>query len=222
MQTTSRPNAGKKIASQSRTVLVIGFCMFALAGLLTGFAVGAFIRFTPKEAATHVNQGITIPPRITGQNGATVTVTTVNTAHPIPLGYPVFKHFSQTEAADGATTYSVTIQAVDQAISKSEGNPVRSGGITCKLWLTTNVNSDMPASRLGNVSTLQNPFPQEASNVLVFAAGTPQTQNCNAQGQASWDYTVSPSAQKGMYYLVGLTDWQGVHYNWYLVEITIT
>src|SRR5262249_31908455 len=48
---------------------------------------------------------------------------------------------------------------------------------------------------------------------LNFDATTPQVQPCN-QGQGNWKFTISSTVSPGDYFIVGLTDWQGMHYNW--------
>jgi hypothetical protein len=56
---------------------------------------------------------------------------------------------------------------------------------------------------------------------LQFDSATLQTQVCNDQGQAKWNYTVSPSVAPGSYDLVVLTDWQGKSFIWSWFHITI-
>ena len=36
-----------------------------------------------------------------------------------------------------------------------------------------------------------------------------------------WNYTVAQSVDPGTYYLMVLTDWDGVHFNWSWVNMTI-
>ena len=130
---------------------------------------------------------------------------------------PAIQQVTYVEIANGNTPYTVTAQAVDK-----KGQPIYSQSITCKLWLTedNNVNANMPASRLVSVDTLAQPFPKE-EGALNFAETTPQTQPCNNNGQGQWSYTVSPSIKHGIYYLVVLMDWDGIHYNWSWITITI-
>ncbi len=120
-----------------------------------------------------------------------------------------------TETANGSTSYSFTGLVVNK-----QNTPVRAAGITCKIWLTKdgNVNSVITDDRLQSASTLDLPFPKEAQGTLIFAASTPQTQMCH-NGQAKWSYQIAPTTETGQYYIVLLTDWNGIHYNWSWVKI---
>ena len=44
MQTLTEQRQTNNVSSQSRTIVVVAMLLFALAGLISGFAVGAFIR----------------------------------------------------------------------------------------------------------------------------------------------------------------------------------
>jgi len=127
-------------------------------------------------------------------------------------------------AADDTHTYTISVQVTDQSNGKAVGNPVHASGITCKIWLTKdgNVNKNMPTDRLKAADTLSSPFPKEESGSLdFFDTTTPQTQMCNAKGRATWNYKVTSSTAPGTYFLVALTDWNGIHYNWSWVQINV-
>ena len=186
MQTLTRPsfsptgtNSGD---AQTRTVVVIAVILFALSGLITGFAFGAFVHFgAPKTA--HQNTGTTTVVQKSG--GATPTATK---AVPVvlPLGWPAITPSAYTEIADGATAYSVTIQVTDQSNSKGPGKPISASGITCKIWLTKQADKTSDALNANHfaipkdVNHIQNVLPDEVQGGLVFTT-TPQTQKSNAR-----------------------------------------
>jgi hypothetical protein len=222
MQIPSQQRQTNNGSSQTRMIAILAMLLFALAGLVSGFAVGAFIH--PGLHFQTPGQGKTSTPPPTKQF-ATPTHTP-HTQHPIPLGYPLIGHVSYSEVADDNTPYTFSVQATDQSNGKkAAGNPIHESGITCKLWLTkssTDVTASMPISRLKAVETLSAPFPQEEPGSLDFYdPSTPQTQMCNAKGQATWNYKVATSVQPGTYFLVVLTDWNGVHYSWSWVQVNI-
>ena len=213
MQTLSGQGSANNLKNQSRAIAVISIILFAIAGLLSGFAVSAFTRPVQQQLANNTGTTLT-PPQ---QKPAHTPTATSHTQLPFAMNPPAIQQAQYIELANESTTYNVTAQAVDK-----KGQPIYSQSITCKLWLTedNNVNANMPASRLVSVDTLAQPFPKE-EGVLNFAATTPQTQPCNSNGQGQWSYTVSPSIKHGIYYLVVLMDWGGIHYNWSWVAINI-
>jgi hypothetical protein len=203
------------LSLQSRTAAFAAIVLFAFSGLISGFAVGAFV---------HPN--FALPAHDTGSHPviqSNPAQTPVANEHPIPLGFPVIDQSSNAEVADGTTIYTLSAQAVDQSIDKGHGKPVHQPGITCRLWLTpTNAGSpNIPPDRLTSPDTLQSsPLPGEVQG-LMFDPTTAQTQPCNANGQGIWKYRLDPSVIPGSYYLVVLTDWQGDHYNWSWIIINI-
>ncbi|HJT57971.1 MAG TPA: hypothetical protein VJ761_15820 [Ktedonobacteraceae bacterium] len=217
MQTLANrsPNS---IRSQTRTIAFFAVLLFALSGLISGFAVGAFIH--PKTAPTTGLSGSNTNAPVTQKSQTPDSKTTTQATK---LGYPVIDTPVYFQKADGSTLYTFTAHAVDQAKDAGHGNPVHAAGITCKLWLTKdgNVSSNIPAARLRSVGTLQEPFPKELPKALVFTSGTSQIQSSNANGQATWKYTLSTSLHSGTYYLVVLMDWNGTHYNWSWITITV-
>lgn len=224
MQTLTRESSGRStnsdMSNQSRSIAIIAILLFALSGLISGFAVAAFIRPAKPLQPVRTNTDTTIP--ATGQ-GKTPT-TSPSLISPIPLGYPILDHISPSEVADASTLYTVSIQAVDQSRDTQRGKPVHASNITCIIWLMKSPirPANMPASRLSDVDTLQSPFPQEEQNTLLFDSTTQQIQSSNSKGQATWNYRVATSVNPGKYYLIVLTDWKGIHYNWWQQEITIT
>jgi hypothetical protein len=217
MQTVANqsPNTA---SSQMRGIAFFAVLLFALAGLISGFAVGAFIH--PKTASTTGNSGSNTKPPVVQKTQPPVSSVTIQ---PIRLGFPVIDKADYFENADGSTLYTLSAYAEDTSKDAGHGNPVHVSGITCKFWLTKdgNVNANMPSDRLRSVNTLQAAFPKEDSDALNFSSDTSQVQSTNSAGRATWKYTLPSSLDSGVYYLVVLMDWNGVHFNWSWIKITI-
>ena len=205
-----------------RTVTVIAVILFALSGLITGFAFGAFVHFGPAKTS-NANRNTTT---IVQKKGGTTPTATKAVQTILPLGWPAITPSAYTEIADGTTTYTTTAQVTDQSKGKTVGKPIYAAGITFKIWLTKEADKTSDAliannyALLKNINNIQNTFPREVQGGLVFTA-TPQTQMSNAQGQVTWNYTVAQSVDPGTYYLMVLTDWNGIHFNWSWQIITI-
>jgi hypothetical protein len=212
MQTASSqyPN---NVNQQTRKVAVIAILLFALSGLISGFAVGAFVH--PK-ARTGAGTG-------TGTTGskstpiAHATQTTVPNINPIRMGDPVVTQISTYEKSNVTTQYKFTANAVDASIDKHHGKQIYASGITCKLWL-----QHIPAGNFVDLSLerlrrmdIQGPLTgDEIPGALILAPGESQIQTTNSNGQVSWNYTIATSVDPGAYYLVVLMDWQGQYSNW--------
>lgn len=216
MQSISRTGSGG-LSQQARRIATMAIVLFALSGLISGFAVGAFVK--PKLGNTAQN---------TGNGNTTVAQKTktsipITTLHPIYLGYPVIDSVKYLEKPT-TTVYTLSAYAVDQSIDKGHGKPVHASSITCKLWLQHipdghKVNPDQ--DKLVSMN-LQVPLTAEdIPGALNFDPNTPQIHNTDASGRVTWNYTISGGITSGDYYLVVLMDWQGKHYNWSWVEIKI-
>ena len=217
----------KSGTTQTQTIIIIAISLFALSGFMVGFAFGAFGQ--PKGATTSYNthnQGI-----------PAVSQNTLSTPSPTPqlqlqsIGCPDVEANVPHMVADGQTSYETTVQAKDQ--TGNQGNicsdialekPIVLDGITCRLWLTKAQDSSKDlisaSSQLQHPDQLNNPLPDEIQSGLLFDPSTPQVQPCK-QGQGSWKFTISPTVSSGHYFLMGLTDWQGTHYNWSWYSVTI-
>lgn len=217
-----RENASPKQKIPATILLV-----FSLAGLIAGFAFGGFTGH--KAPPTTSNIGPTKTPTTIARSTVTVTPTTQPV---VALNPPNTTNLSAaTQHPDGVTSYSITIQAIDK-----NKNPIHAPNITCKLWLVQRIpsgkilqidptvlkayNNLSTTPIQGTISTTNQPDPEIASS-LNFAATTPQTAPCNAQGQMTWSYTIAATVPPGDYDLVFLTDWQGIHFNWGWADITI-
>src|SRR5947199_4681228 len=128
MQTLSSQHPNN-INQQTRKIAVVAILLFAFSGLISGFAVGAFVHPKAKTGAGTGSTGSGTTP-ITQ---VTHTPSTVQTQTPAELGFPVIDKsvFVYYELANGQTPYTYSAYAV-----YANGNRVHSPGITCKLWLT--------------------------------------------------------------------------------------
>jgi hypothetical protein len=216
MQTLSsqRPN---NVSHQTRKIAIMAILLFALSGLISGFAVGTFVR--PKigsETATHTGSGTTP----VAQNTKT-TVTTTSSEN-VNLGFPSITQANPYfQIANGSTNYTLSALIIDKS-----NHPIQVSDVTCKLWLTKggDVNAILRADDYAiakEFDRIQQPFPQEAVSALNFISPTQQTQPCTPNGKTTWNYTISPSVDPGRYHFVVLADWKGKHYNWSWVDITI-
>jgi hypothetical protein len=205
--------------TRKQSLLIMGITLFALSGLLVGFAVGAITR--PQHQQT--TSTLSVSP-VANQQSQSASPTASKTTQVLPLGYPVITQISSPEVADGATSYTLTAHPVDQSIDKGHGKPVQASDITCKIWLTKtdNVTTTLQnaGDRLRNVNSLSQPLPRETENALLFTGGS-QMQNCSANGDTTWKYQVAQSVEPGVYNMVVLTDWAGQRYNWSWVRINI-
>jgi hypothetical protein len=212
---------------QVQSAIIIAIALFAFSGLMVGFAVGAFVRPAKQPTANNSNQTQIIANHPTPTSTPDPTPTTPVF---IALGCPAFSNFSSAANADGTFKYSVTIQVKDKTGEQDgkcdvrQEKPITADGVTCRLWLVPkpdDPNNDQgtlfatsAANQLQNINMLNQPFPQEIQNGLVFdPATTSEVQPCT-QGSAQWKFTIAPSVPKGNYNVIGLTDWQGKSYNW--------
>src|SRR6266581_4181753 len=121
--------------TRKQSLLITGITLFALSGLLVGFAVGAINR--PQHPQT--SSGISVSP-VANQQSQSLTPVATKTTQVLPLGYPVITQVSSPQVADGTTSYTLTAHPVDQSIDKGHGKAVHSADITCKIWLTKEEN----------------------------------------------------------------------------------
>jgi hypothetical protein len=219
MQTLSdqHPNT---IHQQTRKIAVVAILLFALSGLISGFAVGAF---------THSKSRIpgTTTPASSGTTPVTqMTRTPVSTAGTknVNLDFPVIKQgedFRFLQIANGNTGYTFSA-----SILNKNQTPIQVPDVTCKLWLTQNrdINSILAANNYAmprEIEKIQQPFPDEVVGYLNYISPSQQIQPCSQNGKTSWNYTISPSINPGIYYFVVLADWRGKSFKWSWVSIEI-
>ncbi|MBO0791434.1 MAG: hypothetical protein J2P36_10855, partial [Ktedonobacteraceae bacterium] len=145
------------------------------------------------------------------------------------IGCPDIKSYPSPQNADGATSYTFSAQVKDKSINRStpcgEGKPLLAPNITCKLWLTKDLNSinslQKDAPDILKAANFQTPFPKEETTAFIFDPQTPQVQPCSKTGPTTWNYKLSPTLKSGTYYLSIIADWQGKRYNWRSQEVSI-
>src|SRR2546421_12433934 len=82
MQTVA-DRSSNNVSSQTRNIAFLTVFLFAFSGLISGFAVGAFIH--PKAPSTG-NSGSSTKPPVVQKTQTSVSTTTIQ---PTKLGYPV-------------------------------------------------------------------------------------------------------------------------------------
>ncbi len=210
MQTLSSqpPN---HISQQTRKIAVFAILLFALSGLISGFAVGAFMhpKTGTRPATTNTRPGNT---PVTQSTKGPVSTAPEN----VSLAYPVINQgdYSYFQVANGSTSYTFSAWILNRS-----QDPIQVPDVTCKLWLTkdSDVNSILQADNYAiprAFDTIQQSFPGEVVGALIFASSTQQTQPCTPKGKTTWSYTVSPSLDPGIYYAVVLADWKGKSFDW--------
>jgi hypothetical protein len=220
MQTASSQHPNN-FNQQTRKIAIIAILLFALSGLISGFAVGAFVH--PKaETGTGAGTGAT-DSGTTPIAHLTRTPVSTTTAEHINLDLPVISQgdYSYFQIANGSTNYTFSAQIINK-----DKNATQAPDVTCKLWLTKekDVNSILRAdqySLLRSIDTIQQPFPKEVVGAFNYIAPAQQTQPCAPTGKTSWNYTISQSVDPGKYSLVVLADWKGKSFNWSWVQIVI-
>lgn len=228
------PATGQRRSSQ--TIIIAAVTLFALSGLLVGFAIGTLHR---PQTATTGNPKTSATQPVSSQP----TVPTVKSSiKPSLLGCPGISQATGTQQPDGTTVYTFAAYAMNTAhgVCNKQNNPVLASGITFKLWLVQRfpdgkgiafpdgakkVLNAISGPITGKTLDLDNgkvsdPDVPEISG-LTFDPTTAQVQTSNAQGQVTWKYTVSPSVPEGQYDLVVLSDWAGQYFNWSWINITI-
>ena len=232
-----QPNPNFRATGNSRSTLIaiLALFLFALSGLMTGFATGAFTR--PKQTAQQNNNKNTrgsAPTAVVSKQKPTASTTPV--VHVTPVGCPAVEIFSNPEIADGSHMYTFSAHATDKSggTCSATNKRITMAGITFKLWLIHRIPSGKGISfsrdSLLNTANLTNPITakiqnddaQEVQGLAFDTAHTPQVQQSDAQGHVTWNYTVPPSIQAGDYDAVILIDWAGQYYNWTWRNLDIT
>src|SRR5947209_11969262 len=122
-------SSSSELRTRSRRLAVFAVLLFGLSGLLSGFALGAFIR--PKVPGITTSNRIGITPPVSQK----ASTTTTEQAPPLPIGFPVVDQITKVETANNTTSYTVSVHAVDQSIDQGHGKPLPAAGITCKIWI---------------------------------------------------------------------------------------
>ncbi|HEY0754145.1 MAG TPA: hypothetical protein VGD98_09305 [Ktedonobacteraceae bacterium] len=212
---------GAARARLSATTFYTLLC-FSLAGLLTGFAFGGFASHLLRGSSANLDAPGSSAPTLTRRSPASAQT---QAPENIFIGQPAIASTDYTSAAiaDGTTSY----QFAAQIVNKADQTPLTATDVVCRLWLT----NDLQATTAGlsannyalpkNPSLFKQPFPSEVQDALAFTGPNIQTQTCATSGKTRWTYTLATALQSGTYYLAVLADWKGIHYNWYMVAVTI-
>jgi hypothetical protein len=230
MQYNAKSNKNYNGNSQIQSVIITAITLFALAGAILGFSVGALTHShsAPTHQANNNNNNATAN-KPTKPAIATPTISPTPTALPQQLGCP-----SPTLGNPLASTftYVFTLQVMDKTGNKGskcyleKEKPLTSNGVTCRIWLTKANSNGTPQIEADDQAKFQDiahqtkPLPHEVENGLLFDNATPQTQPC-VNGLGTWNITLSPNLSKNHhYYIVGLTS-NGMSYNWsWSVQLT--
>lgn len=210
MQAWSGQNIGG-VSSPTRKLLTIILSAFSLAGLVIGFAVGGFTH--PRSATPNPVNPIK---QVTVVVHATATTTPTATTGDLPLDPPTITTYTFSEKADGTTSYTLSAQP----LYKDPQRPIDTASITCRLWLTKDLDKTNAALKAKNyavlkkINDLDQPLEEEVANGLTFTAPSLQVQPCVANGPTTWTYTLSQTVKPGSYYIYILADWKGIHFNW--------
>jgi hypothetical protein len=232
-----QPLSGRRsngLSQQSRRIATFAIILFALSGLISGFAVGAFVR--PKIGGPGNNNGTGISPIVQ----QTKTATSVATPRPVRITIHNRPSVSFVELQN-ESNYTVTAH-LDNVVDKN-GQPIHADNLTCKLWLIPRVPDDQGVSIssdiASNVAAINQPITLQGASLhnlqelipgatypeiaqsLTFDGATPQVHNCSTYGDVTWRYQVSTSVNPGKYTLIVLYDWSGKHWDWFWVDITI-
>jgi hypothetical protein len=206
MQHTANSNNKNGGNSQVQSVVIIAITLFALAGAILGFSVGALTRHPASNTQTANNSK---PNPSSNTNVQPTQAATTPT--PVPSPTATAQTLGPPLVGGGPTltgTYTYTVQAVDTA-----NNAIKSNGVTCRLWITKSNPKNLSPSGFKVIANLTSPVPNEIVGGLTFDSSTPQTQPC-VNGLGTWNVNISPALSKGNYYIVGLTDWNGTYFNW--------
>jgi hypothetical protein len=219
MQTLSSQHPNN-LNPQTRKIAVIAILLFALSGLVSGFAVGAFGH---TKAKTGTGTAPDTGTRTTSVVQATHTPVPTTTTEHVNLDLPVIGDYSYFQIANGSTNYTFSALIINK-----NNNPIQVSDVTCKLWLTKegDVNSILRAGNYAIPRTIDNiqqqqPFPKEVVGAFNYIAPSQQIQPCAPTGKTTWNYTISQSVDPGTYNLVVLADWKGNSFNWRWVSIVI-
>ena len=239
-QLASRPRPDLQVnnggAPRSQIVLIVALLLFSVAGLASGFSVGALTRSTQSSMQSNGKSIVAQPPA-----NRTITPTPKPVVATVKeLGCPQADKSSSIyqspfQLADGNTTYTIASHATDKTGGKctQTNKPLHIAGVMFKLWLTNRVPLhkilQLPADTLMHTEQLSQPITgkigdtdyPEIANGLQFDPNIKQLQPSNDQGQANWTYRLDPDLKDGDYSLVILSDWQGNLYNWSWFDIIV-
>jgi hypothetical protein len=233
MQQAAKPHTNNHGTTQVQSVMITAITLFALSGLMVGFAVGAF---THPRQTTQANKNNSMSAPVIDRKPTPTKTTTVDIAT-VRIGCPILgaNSYSAMQIPDGTTDYTVSTQIVDKSIDNTtpcgKGKNLAVPDLTCKIWL---VKKETDVSRLNeNISKLpddekqavwnfQAPFPKEEQGALQVDNGSTTAIPCNQTGGLTvWHYKLSPTIDEGHYFLAVIANWHGTFSNWTWVPITV-
>jgi hypothetical protein len=223
-QVASRPKQNLNGNNQTQKIVITAITLFALSGLMMGFAVGAFTR--PHKQVT-AKQAV-VPTTVAKQPTPRPTTAPIVNVAAVGISCPIITPSAISQIADGNTNYTLSAEIQDQSMSKTppcgSGKDLHAAGLMCKIWLTRSQNSlrNLSKEQLNPVSNLQNIFPNEEQDAFQFTGNQQQVQPCSLTGTTNWSYKLSPTLKSGNYFLAVVADWQGMVFNWEWKGIMIT
>src|SRR5579863_6383740 len=134
-------NGGRSPSMRPQSIMIAAITLFALSGLLIGFAVGALNRPKQTQATISNSKGITpVATQITSLKATpTVDIAAVG------VGCPTITSATSPEIAGSNTMYSLQAQVTDKSIANDsncgKGKPLYASNMTCRLWLTKDEKS---------------------------------------------------------------------------------
>ncbi|HEY5004473.1 MAG TPA: hypothetical protein VII61_15025 [Ktedonobacteraceae bacterium] len=215
-------------APRSQVILIVALLLFSVAGLASGFSVGALTR-TQQAKQNNAQTMPAIQPQAKQTAIPQATKTVDLMAVGIGCPKPITPIPSAIQKADNTTTYTLEAQIVDKSIEKQsacgQGKALKVSGITCKIWITKDQDSLRNLKQTSNklltdIKKLQGAFPHEKTNTLLFN-GNSQVQNCNPNGTTNWKYSIASNTDPGTYFIAVLADWKGILQNWAWIQITV-
>ncbi len=215
---------GMGTLSPARKFLTTVLIVCSLIGLIAGFAIGGLTG----RANTTAQTPIVKPTHTVVSTSQNTPSPTATVALNQTIGDPEILSVAYTEKADGATSYILSAKITDN--NKQQPHNITATDVLCKLWLTQDATATTATLKANNyallshINQLQQPIAGEVVNGLTFATSTAsQIQTCGTNGASTtWTYTLSPTVKAGQYYLFVVADWEGKHFNWYDVNITVT
>ncbi len=231
MQQTVKPQIQPNGTSQVQSMIITAITLFALSGLMVGFAVGAF---THPRTALQTHKDTKAPVLTVNKAPIPTKAPTVDLAT-VRIGCPIPDNYQQTQVPDGTTDYTFSAQIVDKSIDNTsacgKGKPLAVADLSCKIWLVKEQDDvrklleridKLPNDQQQAMWNLQTPFPKEVTDALQMDGGSSSTMNCNPTGgETTWHYKLSPNLEPGTYYIAVLANWHGAYSNWGWVPLMV-
>ena len=207
-----------------QSVLITAITLFALSGLMVGFAFGAFNHMKQSQMADNNNHNKAATAPALAKKTSIAASPTVDVAA-VGIGCPAIDastDYTYAEQADGATPYAFSAQAVDNSTGGSSacggGKPLYAPDLMCRIWITKDQDSlnhlydnikKLPDDQKAAIINSQGTIPGEEVNGLVMSSGSTQIQPCSSTGKTTWHYTLAPTLQPGNNWIAVMVGWHG-------------